>query len=518
MKKSKQRGTLTRRQFLVGAGLGAGALAVGGGILLAGRQGSSPPASRAGGVAKYSLEAAPLDLEIAGRNVSTWGYTDGLPGPEIRLKEGETLRAAVRNRLPQGTTIHWHGLPVPNEMDGVPGVTQPPIKPGESFTYEFKIPVSGSYMYHSHVGVQLDRGLYGPLIVEPKEETLSYDSEYTLVLDDWLDGLDGSPEEKLESLKSDGSAMGGMEDMGGMGHGGEMGGMEGMEGQPMQPMEGMSGMEGTAGETPPQWPPDIVYPVYLINGKPPEEPEVLEVRRGQTVRLRLLNPSSSTIYRVALAGHSMRVTHTDGQPVEPVEVEAIRIGMGERYDVLVEADNPGVWQLAAQVEGTEKLARASFRYAGMGGSPPPPNHMPAELGGQMLSYGALRAAAGSRAPEGGSPDRVLPVTLGGNEETYVWTINGQAFPDADPIEVGLGEYVRFEMENKSPMPHPMHLHGHFFRVDNGTGRGPLKDTVLVEPKERLAIEWVADNPGDWAFHCHQVYHAERGMTRVVKVA
>jgi FtsP/CotA-like multicopper oxidase with cupredoxin domain len=449
-----------------------------------------------------------MDLEIGGRRVPTWGYGNGLPGPEMRLREGETLRVAVRNRLPQGTTIHWHGLPVPNGMDGVPDVTQAPIEPGENFTYEFEIPVSGTYMYHSHVGLQLDRGLYGPLIVEPTKEELSYDREYTLVLDDWLDGVHGTPEDAAARLESGGSNMAGMEDMG------DLGGMHGMH-----DMEGMGGMQGTGGgAVPAQSPPDIVYPLYLINGKPPESPEVLEVRRGEMVRLRLVNPSSSSIYRVALAGHRMRVTHTDGQPVEPVDAEAIRIGMGERYDVLVEATSPGVWQLAAQAEGTEKQARAIFRYAETEGSPPPPNHMPAELGGRMLSYGALRAAAGSRVPEGGSPDRVLPVTLNGNEETYVWTINGQAFPDADPIEVARGDYVRFEIENKSPMPHPMHLHGHFFRVDNGTGRGPLKDTVLVEPKERLAIEWVADNPGDWAFHCHQVYHAERGMTRVVRVA
>ncbi|HET7273465.1 MAG TPA: multicopper oxidase family protein [Rubrobacter sp.] len=482
------------------SGSGSRALAVGGGVLIAERPSSLPPVSQAG--AKYTLEATPLDLEIGGRKVSTWAYGGGLPGPEMRIKEGETLRVAVRNRLPEGTTIHWHGLPVPNKMDGVPDVTQPPIGSGETFTYEFEVPVSGTYMYHSHVGVQLDRGLYGPLIVEPKREPHSYDREYTLVLDDWLDGVNGTPDEEMEKLKSDKGAMADM---------------EGMEGQPMQTMDGMPSMESTAGGAPSQWPPDIVYPMYLINGKPPEEPEVLEVRRGQTVRLRLVNPSSPSIYRVALEGHRMRVTHTDGQPVEPVEAEAIRIGMGERYDVLVEATNPGVWQLAAQAEGTEKQARAVLRYARTEGWPPPPNHMPSELGGRMLSYGNLRAAAEAKAPEGGDPDRVLPITLEGNEKTYVWTINGQAFPDADPIEVGHNERVRFEIENKNPMPHPMHLHGHVFRVENGTGRGPIKDTVLVEPKERLAIEWVADNPGNWAFHCHQVYHAERGMTRVVKI-
>lgn len=502
MKKSAKRPTLTRRQFLVGAGLGAGALAVGGGALLLGRQDTAPLASRIAGVAAYELEVARLNLEIGGRTVSTWGYGKGLPGPEMRLKEGETLRVAVRNRLPEDTTIHWHGLPVPNDMDGVAGVTQEPIKPDEDFVYEFEVPVSGSYMYHSHIGTQLDRGLYGPLVVEPKNEALSYDREYTLVLDDWLDGVDGTPDKVLEKLKAGGSEMGGME---GMEDGGSMEGMD-------------HDMPGMGGRASPQWPPDIVYPLYLINGKPPEEPEELEVRRGEKVRLRLLNPSSASIYRVALAGHRMTVTHTDGQPVEPVEVEAIRIGMGERYDILVEANNPGVWQLAAQAEGTGKQARAVFRYRGANGSPPPADQIPQELGGRMLSYGALRAASDAEAPEGGSPDRVLPITLNGDEETYVWTINGQAFPDADPIEVRRDERVRFEIENRSMMPHPMHLHGHFFRVDNGTGGGPLKDTVIVEPKQRLAIEWVADNPGDWAFHCHQIYHAERGMTRVIKVA
>ncbi|QIN84448.1 multicopper oxidase domain-containing protein [Rubrobacter tropicus] len=493
MRESRRPPRLTRRGFIGMAGLGAGALVLGGcGVLSPARQ--NPPTARsASRIAEYALEASALELDLGGRKVSTWGYGKDLPGPEIRLKQDEILRVEVRNRLPEDTTIHWHGLPVPNRMDGVAGVTQEPIKPEGDFVYEFEVPVSGSYMYHSHVGTQLDRGLYGPLIVEPRNETLSYDREYTLVLDDWLDGVRGTPEEEMEKLKSDRGAMADMEGM-----------------------EGMLGTEG--GDAPPQWPPDVVYPMYLINGKPPDSPEELEVRRGEKVRLRLLNPSSATIYRVALQGHRMTVTHTDGQPVEPVEVETIRIGMGERYDVLVEASNPGAWQLAAHAEGTEKQARAVFRYRGAKDPRPRPDQRPAELAGRMLYYDALRATQEAGAPESGSPDRVLPITLNGDEETYVWTINGQAFPDADPIEAGRGERVRFEMENTTMMPHPMHLHGHFFRVDNGTGRGPIKDTVLVDPKQRLAFDWLADNPGDWAFHCHQIYHAERGMTRIIKVA
>ena len=484
---TKRPSRLSRRQFLGLVGLGAGALALGGyGILATREQGDSSPAS---GSAEYELEAAPLTLSLGGQEVSTWGYNGSLPGPEIRLKEGQQLRVTVLNRLPEDTTIHWHGVPLPNEMDGVPDVTQPPIKPGESFTYEFVAPVPGSFLYHSHVGLQLDRGLYGPLIVEPVNETLSYDKEFVLILDDWLDGLPGIPEDTLENLRYGGSAMQGMDEMPGMD-------------------------EASSDATPSEWPPDVTYPLYLINGKPAEE---FEVRRGDKVRLRLMNPSATSIYRVALEGHHMTVTHADGQPVEPVQVDVLRIGMGERYDVLVDAANTGVWQLAAQAEGTSEIARAIFRYEESSAETPPPDHKPSELEGSMLLYSMLEASPEASAPPDGKPDEIVPITLGGDEERYIWTINDQIFPDAEEIVVERDKHIRFEFENRTMMPHPMHLHGHFFRVDTGTGRGPMKDTVLVEPKGRLNIDWVPDNPGSWAFHCHNAYHQEAGMMRVVKV-
>ena len=500
---------MTRRRFLELAGLGTGAMILG---ACGATEKSAPSGSRTGArVASYDLEVAPFDFGLGNRKVSSWGYNAGIPGPEIRLKAGETLRAAVRNRLPEDTTIHWHGLPVPNEMDGVPDITQEPIKTDEEFVYEFEIPVSGTFFYHSHVGMQLDRAVYGPLIVEADGEPLGYDREFTLMLDDWLDGVDGTPERELESLKSGGSEMSGM-DMGGMSGSGGAGSMEGMGHG-----AGMEGMGGSSG-APRQWPPDVTYPFYLINGKPPDSPEELRVKRGEKVRLRLINSSGASIYRVALEGHRMTVTQSDGQPVEPVEVDALRIGQGERYDVLVDAANPGVWQLAAQAEGTKKIGRALFRYEGSSASAPPANQMPPELERELLLYDALTAAPEAGGPPGGEPDEIVPITLNGDEEKYVWTINGETFSEADPISVGQNKHVRFEMENKSMMPHPMHLHGHFFRVENGTGRGPIKDTVLVDPMQRLTVDWVSDNPGDWAFHCHMIYHQEAGMMRVVKVA
>ena len=504
MPTNRQRIVLTRRAFLQFAGAGVGAFALGARwAAVAGQGMASPPAgtSGSGRVVEQTLEAAPMEIELGGRRLTTWGYNGELPGPELRVTEGDTLRVVVRNRLPEGTTIHWHGLPIPNAMDGVPGVTQPPIAPGQDFTYEFVAPVAGTYLYHSHAGVQLDRALYGPLIIDPRREPLSYDREFFLVLDDWLDGLEETPEEAFARLRAGGS---------------EMEGMPSMEEEGEEEEEEEAATPAAAG-TPPAWPPDLIYPLYLINGRPPQAPAELTVRRGDRVRLRFGNPGSVTIFRVALAGHRLTVTHADGLPVEPVTVDALRIGMGERYDVLVEADNPGIWQLAAQAEGTALLARAVVRYEGSAGAAPPVDALPSELSGRFLRYDMLQAGPDLRVPPG-EPEQVVPITLGGDEDTYVWTINGQAFPEADAIPAGSGQSVRFEMENRSEMPHPMHLHGVSFRVDAGGGRGPMKDTVLVEPQERLAIDWVADNPGDWAFHCHNIYHAEGGMLRVISVS
>lgn len=473
-------------------GLGAGALALGGCSLLPGppRRGLPSPgtAEKTGRVREYTLRAAPLEFEVGSRKVRTWGYEGGVPGPEIRVREGDTLRAKVENRLPEETTIHWHGLPVVNKVDGVPGVTQPPIKAGEDFVYEFVVPMAGSHMYHSHVGLQLDRGLYGPLIVEPRNEDLSYDREHVVVLDDWLDGVGGTPDDALAELRGSSRGPGGM--MGGMG-GGMMGGAV------------------------------LEYPLYLINGRPAEDPPTFEVRRGETVRFRVLNPSAETLYRFAVGGHRMSVTHADGLPVDPVETEALRIGMGERYDVLVRADNPGVWQVAAAPENKPGLARAVLRYRESGEEPPPPQDArPRELEGRFPSYAdlktkGLKSFPSSTGPFSG-PDRVHRLVLSGGHGGYRWAIDGQLYPDADPLKVSEGEWVRVEMQNQSMMPHPMHLHGHSFQVVTEGGRGPWKDTALVEPHMgNLTFDFTADNPGEWFFHCHNAYHMESGMARVI---
>lgn len=493
---------MSRRRFLTIAGVSSAGVALGVGALIidrelttrsgqqhaAGTRASFPQATPTGRIRDYTLEAVPTTLLIGEKRLPTWTYNQQLPGPEIRVKEGDRLRVTVTNRLSQDTSIHWHGVPLVNAMDGVPGATQQPIKAGERFVYDFLVPTAGTYFYHPHMGVQLDRGLYGPLIVEPTHESLSYDQEFVLVLDDWLDGMSGTPDQALQQLVARGDQM-----------------------------NTMSGMNGN-GTAIPTYPPDIVYPRYLINGQTSDQPLELQTRKGQRLRLRLINAASATIFHVALQGHRLTVTHTDGQPVNPVTVDALRIGMGERYDVLVETNDPGIWQLAARAEGTQFQARAVLRYAGVSGSAPSPAFVPAELSGRYLQYAMLTAASGTFVPPSDTPDQTLPIVLGGGGMAgYRWSINGQVYPQADPIALGKNSLVRFTYTNQSMMPHPMHLHGHFFQLENGAGRGPLKDTVLIDPMQQLATTWVTDNPGTWAFHCHNIYHAETGMLRLLQI-
>ena len=496
MKKKK---TMTRREFLVATGIGGGVglgLTAGGFVLAekkmwpfnstkAGTRIPFPRAARTGRVKEYTFEAAPTTIMIGGRQVATWAYNGAIPGPEVRIMEGDTLRVTVKNRLQQeGTSVHWHGVPLINAMDGVPGATQAEIAPGQDFVYEYIAPTAGTYFYHSHVGLQLDRGLYGALIIESAEEQKNYDQDVALVLDDWLDGMPGTPDDAMKKLIAGGDKMN----------------MSGM---------GMSALN---------MPPDIIYPTYLINGKSAEHPMEVMVKKGQKIRLRFINAAAATIFHIALQGHQMTVTHTDGQPVEPVAVDTLRIGMGERYDVMVTANNPGIWQLAASVEGAAPQVRALFRYQGSVGQTPAAMFAPPELKGKMLHYAMLKAATNMTVPPVDTPDLVVPLQLGGGNGQYVWKINGQVFNQADVIAIPKLSLISFQYENTSQMAHPMHLHGHFFQLDNGTGRGPLKDTILVNPMQKITTNWVSDNPGIWAYHCHNAYHQMAGMMRFVKVS
>lgn len=491
--------TVTRRALLAGAGLagvaGAGlATAWGTGLFDSEPRLLEPHADlvgrveaarhRTGATVRAALTPRPVTLDLGGRVVQTWGYAESVPGPLIRARAGDLVHVEVTNRLPATTSVHWHGIALRNDMDGVPGVTQPPIGQGGRFVYEFTAPDAGTYFYHPHSGVQLDRALYGVLVVDDPAEPGAYDAEWIVVLDDWIDGTGRTPDDVLGSLRS----MAGMH--------GDMGGMMGMNGA-MAGMEMMtSPLLGGAG--------DIAYPYYLINGRVPAAPVTLTGKAGQRVRLRIVNAASDTAFRIALGGHRLTVTHTDGYPVAPTGTDALLLGMGERADVIVTLAG-GVFPLVALAEGKTGHALAVVRAGA--GDPPRADARPAELDGAVIMTGALRAAERVRLDDR-RPDRTHRLELGGGMMPYQWTINGRAFDHAAPLPVTRGERVRLEFVNRTTMFHPMHVHGHTFALAGG---GARKDTVIVLPNQTVTVDLDAGNPGQWMTHCHNLYHAETGM-------
>jgi len=427
-------------------------------------------------------------------------YVNVSPGRELRVTEGDLVEVAIRNDLPEDTTIHWHGIALRNDMDGVPDLTQPPIRPGETFTYRFTVPDAGTYWFHPHMGLQLDRALYAPLVIDARDEPGRYDVDEVVVLDDWLDGFGTFPEEALRSL----TGMDAMAD-GGMGQGGmgsSPGTGTGAMGMPMFRSELLGGHAG-----------DVEYPLHLLGGRPSSDRPTIEVPVGGRARLRLINAGSETAYRVALGGHRMIVTHADGFPVEPVEVDALLIGMGERYDVVVQPGS-GAWPLVALAEGKNLTATAVVRTSDASASaPPPPDVRPTELDGRLLRYTDLRATEAVRLAVR-RPDVDQTIKLTGSMMPYSWAFDAKPFPERSPVEIQQGQRVRLAFENTTSMWHPIHLHGHTFVTGDRTD-GPRKDTVNVLPGETVVVNFDADNPGQWMAHCHNSYHLERGMAMLV---
>jgi FtsP/CotA-like multicopper oxidase with cupredoxin domain len=415
--------------------------------------------------------------------------------------------------------VHWHGIALRNDMDGVPGITQAQVPAGKDFTYRYTAAAAGTYWYHPHVGVQIDRGLYGPLIVEDPDEPGAYDHEWTVVLDDWIDGTGYTPDQVLATLRKGMGAMGSASPspsatMSGM----DMSGMDMSSSTPSaKAMGGMSGtglmmsggatstlLGGDAG--------DVRYPYYLIDGRVRTAPRTFTARPGQRVRIRLINAASDTAFRVALGGHAMTVTHTDGYPVHPVQAHSLLLGMGERYDVQVTLGD-GVFPLVALAEGKDSTALALVRTGA--GAAPPATIRPAELSKVLKGYGALRPVS-AVALASRNPDVTHRLQLTGGMAGYNWGINGRQLDMANPGALRFlmrqGQRVRVVFANKTTMYHPMHIHGHTFAVGRA---GTRKDTVLVLPGQQVACDLDADNPGQWVTHCHNIYHAESGMMAVL---
>jgi len=569
----------SRRDFLQ-----TGAATLG---LLAGLDSLLPRFAGASGLPRAPLRAADgvFDLAIGresvgigGRRASAIAINGSVPGPLLRFREGDDVTLRVRNALREDTSIHWHGIILPNGMDGVPEVTFPGIKPGETFTYRYPVRQSGTYWYHSHSGLQEQLGVYGPLIIDPAEpDPIESEREHVVLLSDWTFE---DPYGLLANLKKMGGyynfqrrTVGGFfRDIGEQGLGAAVGDRLRWGRMRMDPTD----IADVTGAT---------YS-YLMNGMAPASNWTGLFQPGERVRLRLINGSAASYVDVRIPGLALTVVQADGQNVQPVTVDELRIAIAETYDVIVTPAENRPYTIFAEAMDRSGYARGTLApRPGMSGEIPPRRLRPvrtmADMGMDMsgmdmkgmdmpadehAGHEGMSAAAGPVAhgpdthgpgsagvammsqprlsepgiglgedgrrvlvyadlrslhawPDTRPPERELELHLTGNMERYMWSFDGKKFSQApQPIPVRLNERLRVTFVNDTMMEHPIHLHGMWMELDNGAGAyNPRKHTINVKPAERVSALATPDMAGKWALHCHILYHMETGMFRVVEV-
>ena len=516
-------------------------------------------------------------IEVAGRSGHAFAVNGSVPGPLVRLKEGEAVTLRVANHLAQDTSIHWHGLLLPFQFDGVPGVSFPGIKPGETFVYELPaLRQSGTYWWHSHSNLQEQAGHYGPIIIDPAgPDPVQADRDYVLLLSEFSPL---HPHTIMAKLKK---------------------GEEYFNRQKTSWTDDyrLSGSDRRMWAGMRMMPTDIADVTgstytYLINGHAPEDSLEYLFSPGERVRLRIINGSAMSFFNIRIPGMRMSVVQADGKNVRPIEVDEFQIGTAETYDIVVEptAEAHTIVAEAMDRSGmavTTLASRAGARapvpslrdpvlltmtdmghggmdhsgggHSNMGHAPStggmdhgsmkmrdtsslPPNVAvgpgidmvsanPADrmgdpglgldkVGHKVLTYRDLTALEPNDDPR--KPSRHMQIHLTGNMERYMWSFDGRKFNAVadQPIRFAYNERVRVKLVNDTMMAHPIHLHGHFFELVNGADRmhQPQKHTVIVQPGGSATFDLTADEPGDWAFHCHLLYHMHAGMFQVVTVA
>ncbi len=444
--------------------------------------------ARSGEVREFRLAAAPARIPLVGPGypeTAVWAFDGTVPGPELRVRQGDRVRIVVENQLGEGTTVHWHGLRVPNAMDGVPNLTQDPITPGGSFTYEFEVPDAGTYWYHPHQRSfeQVERGLAGAFVVEERRP-IEVDRDITWVLDDWRLQDDAAISEDFGDLRDAAHA-------------------------------------GRIGNT------------VSINGRVSDS---FEVRTGERIRLRLINAANARIFGLDFAGHQPRIVALDGQPVAPHAPAdgLVVLGPAMRADLVIDlTGRPG-----DRMTVVDRFYRGrEYRLVDLVYGAPPlrdrPRDAPVELPANTMPEPDAAAATRTEIVLGGGMmGRMTSATVDGKpmdmrammHDGLVWAIYGVAARGhvMEPLlmlERG-GSHI-LALHNDTAWHHPMHLHGHSFRVISRDGvatpRRDWQDTVLLAPDERAEIAFVADNPGDWMFHCHILEHQAAGMMAVIRV-
>ena len=502
-----------------------------------------------------------------------------LPAPIIRLKEGQDVRLSVTNTLDEDTSVHWHGLLLPFQMDGVPGISFPGIKPKQTFVYEFPVRQSGTYWYHSHSGMQEAMGLYGAIVIDPADvDPVAYDREHVIVLSDWSFM-------HAHKIYQKNKKMAGYFNMQKQTLAGQLAGKDQsaadrrMWGQMLMDPTDISDVTGST------------Y-TYLVNGHSSLENWTGLFTPGERIRLRIINASAMSNFNVRIPGLPMTVVQADGQAVQPVETDEFQIAVAETYDVIVEPKADQAYGVIAEALDRSGQCRATLaprmgmnapipdirqrplltmKDMGMGdmgmsgGDMPGMDHsamghemgqmdhgsmkmrdpsvapqvemgpgvatlspMPMDRTGErptglekvnhrVLTYKDLKSFAPN--PDKRKPSREIDLHLTANMERYMWSFDGVKYSDgADPIAFRHNERVRVNLINDTMMPHPIHLHGHFFEVVTGNlGHHPVKHTLNVLPGGKVSFDLTADALGDWAFHCHMLLHMHSGMFRVVTV-
>lgn len=440
----------------------------------------------------YTLTPAPAKVQLLGNagapKTDVWAYSGGAPGPVIRARQGERLRIELGNGLAQETTLHCHGLRLPNAMDGVPELTQAAVEPGGRFVYEFDLPDAGIYWYHPHIYTteQVGRGLSGAIVVEEKAPP-KVDRELTWLVDDWRIG-------------DDGALVGGFNHPHDVSHGGRIGNL------------------------------------ITINGA---EWETLPVKAGERIRLRLVNAANARVFGLRFEGMEPTIIALDGHPVTPHAPAGGRVvfGPGQRVDLIVDiAGKPGD-RLAVVDDYYERFKYTFITFAVDPGAPlrehpldapialapnplPAPDLAQAQTAGVLIEGGAM---GGLR--EAIYKDEKMPLRKLWREHRKVWALNGIAsssFTERPVFHLKRGQSCRWRIKNDTVWDHPMHLHGHAFKIiqrnDKPVAHAPWADTVLLHADETVDIAFVADNPGKWLFHCHVLEHHFGGMGGVVEVA
>ncbi|HEY9179285.1 MAG TPA: multicopper oxidase family protein [Candidatus Baltobacteraceae bacterium] len=462
-------------------------LFAGAGAMVAAALPPLPSRALAGDTLDYTLTAAPLKFSpVPNLDFAGMAYNGTIPGPVLRIRHGQRLRAKFVNNSGEPGTIHWHGMILPNKMDGVEGVTQAAVPDRESFLYEFTPDPPGTRWYHDHVSDGVARGLFGLIIVEdPKDEPA--DKEFALVFHDVP---------KLSTIQA---------------------AMMGTSNAPM--VDPMGSPEMLSMQPDDKMGDEVAYVAHCINGASYPNTQKLAVKTGDRVRLRILNANPTQTRYIRLAGHRLTVTHSDGNRLEqPLEVDALRVGVAERYDAYFTVSKPGAFLLQALSSDPLAYQQAAVVYTG-GMANASPLSSPQTLEG--VDYFTYEKAGG--VGPGAPPKPQYTFTLdGGQYASNKWEINGKTYPNTEKIYVHRGDTVTVHFHNKTDMDHPMHLHGHVFHlaeIDGNRLVRPLaKDTSLVRANGGTAT-WVfkADSPaGRWLLHCHNEIHMMDGMmTEVV---